>query len=250
MVESPAPAFRPPWRPCSSGSWITSRHGAQAAMAAVHLGLAHLLGFRSHTFRSPAFGPVRRRTLIVCQVCPLAAMAAIGEPDAGPGPGPGARKKINPPSPSTANRGFPHYDVRAIGVSPVCPSPTLPHTMRPPPSPSPICLYCLARHLWPRPPRPHCPESRRRMKSELAARGACDVEDGLFECVALSFDEQCPHAPTGGHAEARPGTLLPSARYARRAGPLSSSGACVREDRQGAAAAPSAAWAAACRSHQ
>ena len=62
-------------------------------MAAVHLGLAHLLEFRRHTFRSPAFGPVRRRTLIVCQVCPLAAMAAIGEPDAGPGPGPGLGKK-------------------------------------------------------------------------------------------------------------------------------------------------------------
>jgi len=104
--ESPAPAFRPPWRPCSSGSWITSRHGAQAAMAAVHLGLAHLLGFRSHTFRSPAFGPVRRRTLIVCQVCPLAAMAAIGEPDAGPGPGPGLGKKS-----------ILHHQVRPIGFA-------------------------------------------------------------------------------------------------------------------------------------
>ena len=119
MVESPAPAFRPPWRPCSSGSWITSRHGAQAAMAAVHLGLAHLLEFRSHTFRSPAFGPVRRRTLIVCQVCPLAAMAAIGEPDAGPGPGPGKNQSSItkygqsgfPPLRRTGNRGFPGVSV-------------------------------------------------------------------------------------------------------------------------------------------
>ena len=210
--------LRPLWRPSISGSPTYSNFVVILFVRPPSAPFEEGLSSSVRSVRRPQWRPLKK-------------------PDAGPGPGPGARKKINPPSPSTANRVcFPHYEVRAIGVSPTCPSP--------------ICLYCLARHLWPRPPRPHCPESRRRMKSELAARGACDVEDGLFECVALSFDEQCPHAPTGGHAEARPGTLLPSARYARRAGPLSSSGACVREDRQGAAAAPSAAWAAACRSHQ